>query len=422
MLIIITALLTIWILLTIILFVWKRDLFLKTWQEPYFADTPILIESDDWGPGGDFHADRLEALLKALTEQKDSAGRNALLTADVVLAVPDTAALEKASGGEYPRKILDRDFPGIYRTMQKGIENDVFVPQLHGLEHLNGEAFVKLCRNNDPRTANAQADSHWWDWETLDSPLQGHYVDGSNLPTQPVDAKKARKIIETATETFQRLFGQPTLTTVAPCYLWNEDIEAEWSRHSIKAIQTAGYRCPKRAHDGRYIQDKQLIRTGDINAFGQVYLVRNVMFEPVDGKNTPDSAYQEALQAYRQALPVTISTHRYNFTRTENEFEFSLAGLKILLNKLTQNLSGTRFLSSAELAEALISPNSPVVNRFNQKTLPPIERIKGPAKLSPFLYRLYYRHPKLAMIGKISGLIVPGWLICQYTLKKTIKS
>jgi len=73
-----------------------------------------------------------------------------------------------------------------------------------------------------------------------------------------------------------------------------------------------------------YHQDKPLIRVGDLSNSGQIYLVRNVMYEPVDGRNTPDTAYLEALSAYAQALPVSISTHRYNYTRSEQDFQWLL--------------------------------------------------------------------------------------------------
>lgn len=402
----------IWLLLVTALVLWKRRLFRKTWQEPYFYQTPVLLESDDWGPGGPFHAKRLQRLLRSLSEHRDSVNRTAVLTADVVLTVPDTQAIINTSAG-IGRKQLDKDFPEIYQTMLEGIEQDHFVPQLHGLEHLHGEAFARLCRESDPRVESACRDTDWWDWETLDSPLQGHYVDGSTLPTKAIDQDKAKEIIRTATETFQRFFSQPSLSTVAPCYLWNDTIEAEWSRHAIHSIQTAGYRCYGRTETGRYVQDKCLIRTGDKNATGQVYLVRNVMYEPVDGKNTADTAYQEALQAYNQALPITISTHRYNYTRSEEQFESSLNGLNALLSRLCRHMPNIRFLSSAELGESLHYPDQPVKNHFNQKSWPELRRINGPAKIGPFLYRLYYRHPKLAKLSYFSGLIIPGWLICQ---------
>ncbi|HLP81296.1 MAG TPA: hypothetical protein VK141_04775, partial [Nitrosomonas sp.] len=159
-----------WLVLTIFLFLWKRELFIKTWHEPYFSDTPILIESDDWGPGGKFHASRLQSLIDCLAKHKDSVNRSAVLTADVVLTVPDTQAIKEASASFFPRKVLDRHFPEIYQAMIDGIKNDHLVPQLHGLEHLNDEAFATLFMAEDPRLAKASADNNWWDWESLDSP------------------------------------------------------------------------------------------------------------------------------------------------------------------------------------------------------------------------------------------------------------
>jgi hypothetical protein len=409
-----------WLVLLIFLFIWKRELFIKTWHEPYFSDTPILIESDDWGPGGKFHANRLQNLLDCLAKYKDSVNRSAVLTADVILTVPDTQAIKDAPASFFPRKVLDRHFPEIYKVMMSGVENDLLVPQLHGLEHLNDEAFATLCIAGDSRIAKASTDSNWWDWESLDSPLQAHYVNGSTLPTTPVPAAKAKEIIDIAVETFHRLFGYPSLTAVAPCYLWNDDVESEWSRHAIQAIQTAGYRCVGRARDGRYIQDKSLIRAGDKNTRSQIYLVRNVMYEPVDGKNTPASAYLEAIRSYRQALPITISTHRYNYTRSEEESRSSLEGLAALLSNLTKDLAIPRFLSSAELAEAMINPEQDIINHFNKKTWPKVKKIYGIAKMGPFLSRLYYRHPKLAAIAYISGLIIPCWLIYQIASPKKL--
>jgi len=135
-----------WIACLITLYLWKKELLKATWQEPYFKETPILIESDDWGPGGEFHAERLETLLNHLKQHRDSTGRTATLTADTILAVPDIAAITEGNPPEYKRKFLDQAFPEIYQTMQQGISEGTLVPQLHGLEHLNGHAFCHLLK------------------------------------------------------------------------------------------------------------------------------------------------------------------------------------------------------------------------------------------------------------------------------------
>lgn len=401
-----------WLICITSLWLWKAPLLKKTWQEPYFLDTPVLIESDDWGPGGDFHASRLTELLAILNKHQDSTGRAAILTADIVLSVPNIQQINKSNNGCYYRTEL-KSFPEIYQAMQAGMQQGTFVPQLHGLEHLNGKAFAQLCLAKDPQVEQAQAGENWWDWETLDSPLQGHYVDGSTLPTTPITKTEAQEIITIAAQTFEKIFNYPSLSTVAPCYLWNDDIEEQWQNQDIQIIQTAGYRCTGRDKTGKYSQNPALIRVGDKNNWGQIYLVRNVMYEPVDGKNTATTAYQEALTAFKQALPISISTHRYNYTRTEHEFENSLGGLNTLLGNLIEKLPNTRFLSSPELGSAILSPEKGIINQFNQSHWSPVKMLDGSKKISAFLYRLYYRHPKLLMASYLTGLIIPAWIICK---------
>ncbi len=402
-----------WFLALAALWLAKKTLFLATWREPYFSDTPVLIESDDWGPGGDFHAERLQQLLGMLAQHRDVVNRTAVLTADTVLAVPDVAEIEAAATAQYFRRMLDKDFPIIYHAMQQGIAQDTLVPQLHGLEHLNGKAFAALCHQQDERLTNARSTKGWWDWESLDSPLQGHYVDGRSLPTTAIAPSEANEIVSTAMDCFTKLFGYPSLSTVAPCYLWNDDIEYNWQQHKVIAIQTAGYRCTGRDESGHYFQDPPLIRVGTANRFKQIYLVRNVMFEPTDGKNTPQSAFAEAEIAYRQALPISISTHRYNYTRSAEQCQQSIAGLDQLLTQISSKLPKVRFLASPELGEFLQTNPSDIVNHFNQMRWPTLTRASTYRKVGAFLSRLYYRHPKLALIGYCTGLIIPAWLICK---------
>ena len=114
-------------------------------------------------------------------------------------------------------------------------------------------------------------------------------------------------------------------------------------------------------------------------------------------------------------LPITISTHRYNYTRTEQEFKKSLAGLNTLIDDIIKNIPGTRFLSSPELGEQLNNPVKNVTNLFNQSDWPAIKTRNGTEKTGAFLYRLYYRHPKLVMASYLTGLILPAWIICKVT-------
>lgn len=396
-----------WTLCILALWLWKRTLLRTTWLEPYFADVPVLIESDDWGPGGDFHKERLEDLLALLQSFHDQLGRDAVLTANMVLAVPDTA---DTRDGIYKRVMLDEGFGDLCRAFQQAATKGSLVPQLHGLEHCNGQSLATLYQAADPRVSAIFGQTGWWDWESLDSPLQGHFVDNTRLPTRPLTQQKVEQLVSEASAYFTHLFGYPSYTAVAPCYLWDNQVELAWQRHGVKAVQTAGYRCTGRDGGGRYLQDKPLIRPGYRSDYQQTYLVRNVMFEPTDGKTDATSAWREACTAYAQGLPISISTHRYNFTRDESEHRDSLQELEVLLNKIGA-LPGLRFISSPELAQAIECPEQVLRNPFAEASSPPLERLKGPAKVAAFCNRLTQRHPKLRLLVIYSGLIVPAALV-----------
>lgn len=408
---IIIALLFFWLAVALLLWLARRDLLKKTWREPYIREKVVVIESDDWGSGGDFHADRLLRLVDVLSSYKDSLGRPAVLTADMVLTVPDLKQTVTTPDQPLKRNTLNRDFPIVHQAFLNAMQVGVFVPQLHGLEHLYGEGLKKLAEKNDPRVQIAMQTEHWWDWESLDSPLQGHYVDGTSLPSKPLEADMQQEIVDNATHLFEQCFGFPTASTVAPCYLWVDDTEKAWADKKIRIIQTAGYRCPGRKEDGSYIQDRQEARPGDCNALGQIYLVRNAMYEPVDGRRE-NECIRQIEQAYSQASPATISTHRYNYTRTEDECEMSLTGLQNILNHCTKKYKDLRFVSSVELGLWLLEQGS-LINPADKTTWPSLTVITGLKKTGPFLNRLWYRHQKIRLIAIITGLVVPAGLLAR---------
>lgn len=401
-----TSIVFFWVVCLCILWLWKKELFLSAWNEPYFLDTPLLIESDDWGPGGEFHAQRLNLLFNTLQKHKDELNRSAVLTANIVLSVPDLLSINNT--GEYHRIFLNDHSPLIFNVMQEGIHSGILVPQLHGLEHINGSSFTKLWLQNNPRLPRSEMHNKWWDWESLDSPLQGHYVDGSCLPTTPIDELEAEAIIKMATDSFTNLFGHSSTTTVAPCYLWDDSIERIWKNNKIRSIQTAGYRCTGRNKSGNYIQNPSVIRIGNKNKYSQTYLIRNVMFEPVDGTHTAETAFIQAKAAFKQGLPISISTHRYNFTRSEKECIDSLIGLDNLLTKICSHLPNIRFTASPELSDFLHGDSISLTNNFNNNQWPTFKTVNNIFhKIPYFLYRLYYRHPKLNLFCYLTGLAIP---------------
>ena len=217
-----------WLALLLILWVWQHELLRRTWREPYFAVPPVVIESDDWGPGGEHHAERLRQLLRMLARHRDCRGQPAILTANIVLAVPDTKAICANGYSDIVRRWLDTDFPDILEVMREGQDNRTFDPQLHGLEHLHTPGLMRLAREGDGEARRIFDEPDWWDWESLSSPRQAHYVDGTQLPTVPLNREDRVATVDEAIRVFQRCFGFAPRSTVAPCYLWDAEVEDIW--------------------------------------------------------------------------------------------------------------------------------------------------------------------------------------------------
>ncbi|MEZ0148382.1 MAG: hypothetical protein AB9Q19_03550 [Candidatus Reddybacter sp.] len=134
------------------------------------------------------------------------------------------------------------------------------------------------------------------------------------------------------------------------------------------------------------------------------------MYEPVDGKHAVDTAYKEAVSAYKLGLPLTISTHRYNFTRAKQEYENSLAGLSELLVLLVNTLSAVRFLSSPELGGWCLTIEKSTIEESGDPGTSIKQRL-GVRKLKGFLYRLWCRHKKIRLLSVFSGLIIPAFCL-----------
>jgi hypothetical protein len=398
------GLIALWSVGLLVIVATRRGLLRETWREPYVDEPVVILESDDWGPGPLDHADALRRLLHVLASHRDAVGRPAVLTANMVLSVPDGAAIVAGGFRGYARRELDIDFPELFAAMREGQSAGTFFPQLHGREHLNPEALLRRAGSGDHALRRLLETPGWSDWEALDSSLQGHFVDGGELPTRPVVADQQRAMAEEGVRLFARAFGESPASAVAPCYLWDDDTETAWAMAGVRYIQTAGYRCIGRDAGGRYIQSPQWIHAGSTNRQGQRYLVRNVMYEPADGRGW-EAAWHEVRRRFREAQPAVISTHRYNYTRAEQQVQ-ALRGLDGLLRRVCQRYPRVRFAASPEWGRWLASGE--LVDALTHGTWPAPRPASGPRRIAGFLRRLWCRHAKLRWLVVASGLIVPG--------------
>lgn len=343
--------------LTMLLLLWASVLLafarpmLARWREPVWKNPVLVIESDDWGAGPLAQADVLRRLADLLQRIRDRSGRPALMTLGVVLEVPDGPRIAATDCTRYHAlPLTDPRFDAIRAAMLSGIEAGVFSPQLHGQCHYWPLSLL----------AAAQGDPVVRDWltapepastEGLPSPLQSRWVDASSLPSRPLPADAIGQAVAAEAAAYQAVFGHAPQVAVATTFVWNDTVEAAWARAGIEAVISPGRRATCRDAAGQPGCVDAATLTGERSLAGQIYLVRDIYFEPALG-HAPRRLAEGLQMRTRQGRACLVETHRFNFLQAPDA---SLDALEAGLNAARAACPDVRFISPIELARAIQS-------------------------------------------------------------------
>ena len=101
---------------------------------------------------------------------------------------------------------------------------------------------------------------------------------------------------------------------------------------------------------------------GDLGDGGQIYLVRDVYFEPSLGHDAKNLV-RTVIRYTSLGRPVLIETHRLNFIESEEQALGSLNALEDGLSGILRALPEVRFMSSVELADAIREDDTQLVEQ-----------------------------------------------------------
>jgi len=341
----------------------------------------VVMESDDWGGirmSSRADCDRLAALgypmkrspyslgaletdedldrlFEVLASVKDSRGRPACMTANMVTANPDFAKIRAADFSEYfyePATVTLARSPerqGVARRYADGLERRLFVPQLHAREHVRWWEWLRALR-----AGSAEARTTF-EMGMCGVPLAASreglgffappYQDDETLARNGVDLEA---VVGEGAELFERQFGFRSLSTVAPNYTWTDRVERAWAHLGIRYIQGGIFqRCP--GSQGLVRKPHYL---GQQSRGGGFYMVRNAVLEPTaSGEAEGDHCARQVAWAFRIHQPAILCMHRVNFIGSIEPAnrEQGLEQLSRLLQTLVKGWPGLIFLSSPEL-------------------------------------------------------------------------
>jgi hypothetical protein len=372
-----------------ILLAFARPL-LARWREPVFRYPILIIESDDWGAGPLEQAEALRKISTVLHGIRDRTGRPVVMTLGVILEVPDGPRIAAGDCREYHALPLsDPRFDDVRAAMQEGTAAGVFAPQLHGQCHYWPPA-VMAAAKTDPAVRAWLTTPEPAATEQLPSHLQSRWVDASVLPSRALNADDVRQALAHEASAYEALFGAKPQVAVATTFVWNDVVEAAWSKAGIEVIITPGRRAAGRNAAGAPdFADKSML-TGERSLSGETYLVRDVYFEPTLG-HAPQRLVEGLQARTRQGRACLVETHRFNFLRALDE---SLSALRTALEAAGDAVPSLRFVTPLELGLA-IQHRDPSWIETGMKR-----------RLAAWLTRLD-EIPRFGRVARLSGLAWP---------------
>jgi hypothetical protein len=350
----------------------------------------VIIESDDWGsirmPSKDIYErlfkygirvdknpftrfdslaseEDLSALFDILMKFRDKNGNHPVITANSIMSNPDFDKIRESNFYEYHYEVFTetlKRYPkhqGSFQIWKEGMSAGVFHPQFHGREHVNVAKWLNALKNDTGNIRKA------FEYRMYDLSREGEIItEDSFMDAYAYNNKKELDFLKTSiiegTQVFEDLFGYRSQSFIAPCYIWDPELEKTMKECGIKFIQGGlVQKCPVPGNTRKH--KRKFHFTGSHNKYDQKYLVRNCYFEPTASGS--DGLIQESLQristAFKWNKPAIISSHRLNYIGyivPENR-KVNIDLLAKLLHRIIKDFPDVEFMTSDQLGELMVA-------------------------------------------------------------------
>ncbi len=312
----------------------------------------------------------LEMLFEALSSVSDTSGNHAVFT---LLTVPCNIDFEKMAENDfydYHYELLPQTYEklssidpkaylGAWKLWKQGISEGLIVPQFHGREHFNLKVFEEKLKARDRilltslqnrsnafvresgySTINYTASFQFWDFSENDL---------------------LKEIISDGLKCFEIVFGRNATEFNAPGGFENSILHKPLYDKGIKYLYTGRIRKEHQGF-GNFKTSKNIFFTGKRNALGQIFIVKNCVFEPTEerGFDWINYTMKEVEAAFRWNRPAIISAHRVNFSGhiDEKNRELGINSLMKLLKRIINRWPDVEFMHTTKLLDCLEEENS----------------------------------------------------------------
>ena len=346
----------------------------------------LVIESDDWGSirvpsieakcyllrkGYDMDSrpfercdslesdNDLDALYNVLLRYKDTKGNPPIFTLNTLMANPDFSKIKESGFSQYFYEDATLTYlrysnsSRVPALMQWGEEKGLVYMQSHGREHVNYSQWLDLLRkgNTDQMTAFELGMCGIF---PKNSPESGNKLMRALSYSDNLENNAVLGSVCEGLQLFEKRFGRKSISFVAPCSIWSNEIEQKIANAGVQMIQTARV---QNQHDISN-QRKVYHYMGEKNRYGQLYSVRNCIFEPAINRDglEAERCFCQVSKAFASGKIAVISSHRINYTSRiiPDNGKMTLKQLDNLLGRIVRTFGDVEFMTSPMLLGSVL--------------------------------------------------------------------
>jgi len=304
----------------------------------------------------------LEHLFEVLTKFKDIKGNHPVITANTIVANPNFEKIKKNNFKNYYYEKFDTSIKStlegdqVLDLWKKGIDLNIFKPQLHGREHLHALLWLKELRNSNKQLLAAfDHGCFGLPYSPTTSINRKNVMGALDYVGIPGEKEFQRKYIEEGAQIFETFFGYKSRSFIAPKYIWHPDIEVDLKKQGVDIIQGLPIQYMPNIKKDKF--SKKLHYIGQKNKLQQKYITRNSFFEPAIYPNLDhvDIALNKIEVAFKYNKPAIIGTHRINFMGglIEDNRKINLNSFGLLLKQILKKWPTVEFMSSDQLSDLI---------------------------------------------------------------------
>lgn len=307
-------------------------------------------------------AEDLEQLFAVLESVRDSANKPAVFTPVTNVANPDFKRIKSEGYKNYYYEkftdTLNRYYPGndVFKVWLEGIQAGIFMPELHGREHLAVQLWMDELREGNKDLLIAFDNGFLsLDIPHLLPPARG--LRAEFFFTREEQKPFLVSSIKEAVRLFKEIFGYTPAAFVPANGIFHPDFTSTVAETGVQFLWVNHFL--NYPLDGGRLKRKWVI-AGQRGPQGLTYYTRNCYFEPnSEHYRGVDFTISQIEAAFRWGKPAIISTHRASYAGgldSKNRTK-GLSELKKLLRKIIAKWPDIEFKSSGDALRFLRSVN-----------------------------------------------------------------